>query len=155
MPLQIISFLIVFFSINVAGQTIDRELVSNSGNVEYFPVGSVSISSSLGEVFISQFSEYNFYLSQGQQQSSSFITLGTRVVGESKLEIYPTITYGKIFIDSEEDILNVQVYNSSGQVVTEEQSVLELNISSEAAGIYYVMIATAEKVFTQKVILVK
>ncbi len=65
--------------------------------------------------------------------------------------VYPSVTNGKVFIDSA-PINHVQVYNMNGQLILTSENASELDLGHYAAGLYFIHVKNEQGKFTGKVI---
>lgn len=78
--------------------------------------------------------------------------------GQQPYAVYPSPFKDEftIAVKSSGDVLKVQVINMLGQVVKEEQAVytdqMNIDLQNRPAGIYYVQITRADKVYVQKIV---
>jgi len=70
----------------------------------------------------------------------------------SKISVYPNPSHGFYTINTDEIILNVDVYNISGQLVKNYKNSNTIDISDFSDGIYYIQITTDKNVTFSKII---
>ena len=82
------------------------------------------------------------------------ISVGTTEV-EHSIHLYPNPSEGTFFIESKQDIHEIQIYNSVGKLITSTNSsnINFYQFSVETSGIYYVKFKIEQKEFTKKVVI--
>ena len=84
----------------------------------------------------------------------SNVVTGINNIEENKAVIYPNPTKGMVKVNTEDEILEIEVLNIQGQVVKSiigESTFESIDISELNDGIYFLKIKTDKRIFTQKV----
>jgi hypothetical protein len=71
---------------------------------------------------------------------------------KSDVLVYPAITDSKVFIGSQNDVREINVYNLQGSHVKTVRNIAEVDLSGFANGLYILKVQTTERNTTHKVI---
>ena len=81
---------------------------------------------------------------------------GLKTLNQSKVQVYPNPNNGKFTIQSlDENILSYTITNSLGEIILQEkinQDFLELDLSAQSKGLYFISIETVAGIILDKVI---
>lgn len=83
--------------------------------------------------------------------------LNVPTISEENVNVYPNPTTGKIWIDhiGKQDLLQIDIYNLQGQLVTSRTGInpyFEFDLSDLAAGTYQLLITTNQGVLTRRIV---
>jgi hypothetical protein len=103
---------------------------------------------------------YNSIMSNtsGATSSNRPFVAEQEVTDNDKISVYPNPTTGPMTIKSGRGVSIIDIYNSNGTRVYHDKSrkiQQQINLSSYAAGIYYIQVRTGGKTVTNKVVLIK
>ncbi len=71
---------------------------------------------------------------------------------KSDVLIYPAVTNAKVFIGSQNDVREINVYNLQGSHVKTVRNIAEVDLSGFANGLYILKVKTTERHSTHKVV---
>lgn len=112
-----------------------------AGTMDFFGNPKQAIN---GDIFVLNLSNLN-------------ISSTNELLKEDELTLYPNPTHGKVTIELLSESKYLQVYNSLGEQILNkslsEQSEIEIDLSGNATGVYFVKILTGSKVKTVRVAL--
>jgi hypothetical protein len=147
-------FILIYFLAHA--QTIEREVVSTSGN--FYSNSAGQLSTTLGEPIISTTSSGTNELTQGFQQTKTTVTSIEDYQTDFEMNVYPNPVSEYIIIKIEkikEDI-NFTIYTIEGKIIINNQlKELEtkLDIGGFAKGSYFLNITEQNKIIkTYKII---
>ncbi|KAF5030357.1 hypothetical protein DSECCO2_638990 [anaerobic digester metagenome] len=75
---------------------------------------------------------------------------------ENAISIYPNPTNGIINIENSEEIIQINVYNSIGDLVYSKlnhENNTEIDLSNKPKGIYFIELISKDKTFKDKIII--
>lgn len=99
------------------------------------------------------FFDYNFPI-ETNDAVTTFQLLSRNDFGQTGISIYPNPTRGIVTINSVSAIQKVELYNIQGRLLqTQDGASQKLDLSGRAKGIYFVKIANADGIKTEKIVL--
>lgn len=139
---KVIAILTVFAGFCTAhAQTLDRRAVATSGG--QLSNSNLSISYTVGEAVVGDFSSTNTKISQGFNQAYKDDNSSvTNLIDNASFNVFPNPAENVLFISSETTSSFV-IYNVLGKVVGTELKInpnetKELDVSGYATGVYYI-----------------
>jgi hypothetical protein len=101
------------------------------------------------------FFDFNFPITTNNAETT-FAVLSTEEFNTNQgIKLYPNPTKDHVYIEAAAVIESVEIYDVQGRVVSKENYKIknvELNLSNQAKGIYFVKIKTAKGVTTEKIV---
>ena len=113
------------------------------------------IPTSLGGINLNSISSNTEYYFDGFKFEDSFIIVlvkGTEDFNKIEFTLYPNPTKNKLFVESVEEILKINVYSQLGQLVIDKEFTNEIDVSSLVNGLYFVEVETSSGNGIQKFI---
>jgi hypothetical protein len=128
---------------------LERQLIGTTGNVS--SQGSLSLSASTGEPFVTYLVNGSLSLSQGFQQADGMPVGVDEPLLELKYDVYPNPTAGKVIIDISTDKplkLGVEVFDLNGQscgissepIWIQDKHAFELDLTSLSDANYFLVL---------------
>ena len=129
-------------------------------DIEVIPIGTSftneagDIPTSLGGLdFFSVSANTEFYFDDFCYQDFGFcVTAGVDDFGDDSFQMFPNPTQNKLFVESVEEILKINVYSQLGQLVIDKEFTNEIDVSSLVNGLYFVEVETSSGNGIQKFI---
>jgi len=140
---KIITLILLFVTVSVGAQTIEREVISANG--EFYSNSAGQLSTTLGEPVISTVSNGTNTLTQGFQQTKITITGIEDFQTNFEIHVYPNPVSSFITVKMDElkENISLSIYTVEGKVLLINPligSETKLNIESFAKGNYFLNI---------------
>ena len=142
--------ILVLVSIESFNQTIDRSVVSSTG--DHIDSDLISVSWTLGEIAISPSSSDGLILSQGFHQGNLVINAIEGILSEFQLKTYPNPVLDRLIIESSKLNQYYEIFDVNGRVITNghiDSSPFELDFTTLPSGSYFLIV---ESKWTHKII---
>lgn len=140
-------------TISISAQSIERQVLGSTGGT--FSSSSITVTSTVGETAVATFSG-SLTLTQGYQQADTNNSTSIHeITVKASYSLYPNPTTGKsnLAITTENSNAEIQIliYSAAGKLIsTGNQSLIagttsrvELDLSIQAAGVYFIKIKDA------------
>jgi len=149
---------------NLAAQSIERQVIGCAGGTA--TVGSVIVTSTVGEVAVETLSG-TLILTQGYQQASTQPVSVKEISVKAIFSIYPNPTTNNSILEITAENTNtsttVELYSPNGKLISSQEidlvagskSTTTLNLSSQAAGVYYIKIRDSQAKLSKTIRLIK
>jgi len=143
----------LFFTCIVNAQQIEKFSIDSGGASVL--VNGKQLLYTIGEVSIQELNAGNIVVSEGFINSETSISL---TVSENEIEdlvMYPNPVDNVLNINTNEEIIQIRVYNQLGQLLKDEkplQSNFSIDFSNLTTGIYLLKIKAENKMTTKQVI---
>ena len=119
-------FLLSILNITTNAQTIERQLISSTGNIS--KTANINVSATSGEVIINTVSSGTIILTQGFQQPLAEEFVGTFEVNNTSVEltVFPNPTISSVtmkFNSSQMTDLKIVLYDLNGKIILPEKQI--------------------------------
>ena len=161
----VLTLILTTITINLSAQSIERQVIGSTGGTA--TTGSIIVTSTIGEVAVSTSSTASIIQTQGYQQAadSSSVSIA-EIENIAKMRLYPnpTTNSAKLEITSNfNSATTIAVYSMDGKLISSNslalqsgiESSIQLDVSSQASGIYMIRIIGEDKSFLETMRLVK
>lgn len=161
----LLNMALCFATLFSQAQTIERQVVGSTGGTA--TSGNIIVTSTVGELAVSTQTSTNIILTEGYQQASDTNLISVKEIESitvMKLYPNPTRTSSNLEITANKDnVVAVTIYsaqgklikNSSFQLSAGKQSTIELDITNQASGVYFVKLTGENNAFNKTMRLVK
>lgn len=154
---KLTGFLFVSVSLSSLAQSLTPTVVSSTG--DYYVGSAATLSWTLGEVVTDTYTGTSNQLTQGFHQPDLRFSIIEDLATEMTLNLFPNPTNGLVSFEVKNnfDALNVAILDPAGRIIYTStyaaQSVLQIDLSTYANGIYYMQVTTEsnQKVKTLKI----
>jgi hypothetical protein len=154
---KLTGFLFVSVSLSSIAQSLTPTVVSSTG--EYYVGSAATLSWTLGEVVTDTYNGTSNQLTQGFHQPDLRFSILEDLATEMTLHLFPNPTNGLVSFEIKNnfDALNVAILDPAGRIIYTStyaaQSVLQIDLSTYANGIYYMQVTTEsnQKIKTLKI----
>lgn len=152
-------------SSSLFAQSLERQVLGSTGGTA--SAGSVIVTSTVGEMAVTTATSSSIILSEGYQQSSSSIVSIDELTIQADYKLFPNPTTNiatlAITTENVNSTATVQVYSLMGQLISTQylslssgvESTLQLDVSNQAAGAYFVKITDSSSALSKTIRLIK
>mgnify|MGYP001344378524 CR=1 FL=1 len=154
---KLTGFLFVSVSLSSIAQSLTPTVVSSTG--DYYVGSAATLSWTLGEVVTDTYNGTSNQLTQGFHQPDLRFSIIEDLATEMTLNLFPNPTNGLVSFEIKNnfDALNIAILDPAGRIIYTSsyaaQSVLQIDLSTFANGIYYMQVTTEsnQKIKTLKI----
>jgi len=154
---KLTGFLFVSVSLSSLAQSLTPTVVSSTG--DYYVGSAATLSWTLGEVVTDTYNGTSNQLTQGFHQPDLRFSIIEDLATEMTLNLFPNPTNGLVSFEIKNnfDALNIAILDPAGRIIYTSsyaaQSVLQIDLSTFANGIYYMQVTTEsnQKIKTLKI----
>ena len=154
-----------FYSFTLMGQTIERQVLGSGGNTT--SSGSLIVTSTIGEVNVQTQVTSSIILTAGYQQANDTNAVSIKKIENvAQIKCYPnpTLDFAKLEITPNFSAKTaVELYSLEGKLVNNNfiqltsgiESALQIDLTSQASGVYFILIKDLNGNLAQTLKLVK
>ncbi len=154
---KLTGFQFVSVSLSSIAQSLTPTVVSSTG--DYYVGSAATLSWTLGEVVTDTYNGTSNQLTQGFHQPDLRFSIIEDLATEMTLNLFPNPTNGLVSFEIKNnfDALNIAILDPAGRIIYTSsyaaQSVLQIDLSTFANGIYYMQVTTEsnQKIKTLKI----
>lgn len=155
----------LFGTLSMQAQSIERQVIGSTGGTA--SAGNIEVSSTTGEIAVSTQTSPSIILTEGYHQANDTNLVSvTEIESITEMKLYPNPTRTSSFLQisaNTDNLVSVSVYSAQGKLVSNKsfqlsagkQSTIELDITTQASGVYFVKINGENSRFNKTVRLVK
>lgn len=157
--------IILFLGYNItSAQSIERAVIGSTGGT--VTASTVIITSTVGEVAVASYSG-TLTLTQGYQQSNSQSVSVKEIIVKATFSLFPNPTTQnaklEIITENASASAKIELYSSRGKLISSQvinliagiKSTTKINLSSQAAGVYFVKIKDSQSKLSKTLRVIK